>query len=154
MRPLAGFDIESVNAAIASARTVLGLEPTETATTWPVARIRPGGPSFVLVVFGPPERVSAIAAVDPRSAQVLESAHLPGGARHALIDADDAIARAGFGPGTQARLVWESSPASRSRFYPLWELESGERRVWVDSVRGAVWHALDTSRGGGSVAPM
>jgi hypothetical protein len=80
----------------------------------------------------------------------LESAHLPGRERHALISADEAILRARLGPDTQARLVWESSPASRSRFYPLWELETAERRVWVDSVRGAVWHTLDASRGGGS----
>ena len=102
------------------------------------------------MVFGSPERASGIAAVDPESGEVLEAAHLPGRERHALITADEAILRAGFGPDTEARLVWESSPASRSRFYPLWQLQSGERRVWVDSVRGDVWQTLDTPRGGGS----
>jgi hypothetical protein len=144
------LNTNSVNAAIASARTALGLDASQPARTWSVARMRPDARGFLLVVFGFPERASGIAAVDPESGEVLEAAHLPGRERHALITADEAILRAGFGPDTEARLVWESSSASRSRFYPLWQLQSGERRVWVDSVRGEVWQTLDKPRGGGS----
>ena len=54
------------------------------------------------------------------------------------ITADEAILRAGFGPDTTARLVRDPSPASRSRFYPLWQLQNEERKAWVDSVRGNV----------------
>jgi len=147
---MTGLNAGSVNAAVASARTALGLDASLPARTWSVARMRSGARSFVLVVFGPPERASAIAAVDPVSGEVLESARLPGRQPHALITADEAILRAGFGPDTEARLVWDPSPASRSRFYPLWQLQSAERIAWVDSVRGAVWHTLDTTRGGGS----
>jgi hypothetical protein len=147
---MTGLNIDSVDAAIASARTALGLDASQPATTWSVARMRLGARGFLLVVFGPPERAAAIAAVDPVSGEVFEAAHLPGRERHALITAAEAILRAGFGPETEARLVWDPSPASRSRFYPLWELQSAERRVWVDSVRGEVWHSLDSPRGGGS----
>jgi hypothetical protein len=146
---MTSINAESVDAAIASARAALGLDPSLPARTWSVARMRPDARGFLLVVFGPPERASAIAAVDPDTGEVFESAHLPERQPHTLISADEAILRAGFGPDTQARLVWDPSPASRSRFYPLWQLQSGERRVWVDSVRGVVWHTLDATRGGG-----
>jgi hypothetical protein len=104
---------------------------------------------FVLVVFGSAEGASAIAAVDPISGEVLEAARLQGRESHTLITDDDAIQRAGFESDAEARLVWEPSPASRSRFYPLWQLRSAERTAWVDSVRGVVWHSLDATRGGG-----
>jgi hypothetical protein len=141
---------DPVDAAVASARTALGLDAGLPARTWSVARMRSGAHGFVLVVFGPPERASAIAAVDPVSGEVLEGARLPGRQPHTLISADEAILRAGFGPDTQARLVWDPSPASRSRFYPLWQLHSAERKAWVDSVRSIVWHTLATTLGGGS----
>jgi hypothetical protein len=119
---MTGHDDGSVDAAVASARATLGIDAREPARTWSVARMHPGARDFLLVVFGAAERASAIAAVDPTSGEVLESASLPGREPHALITADEAILRAGFGPGTQARLVWAPSPASRSRFYPLWQL--------------------------------
>jgi hypothetical protein len=139
----------SADAAIVCARTALGLDTSELARTWSVARMHPGARDYVLVVFGSPECASAIAAIDPVSEQVLEAAHLPGCRPHTVMTAEQAILRAALGPDTEARLVWDPSPASRSRFYPLWQLQSAERRVWVDSVRGEVWHTLDTSRGGG-----
>ncbi len=147
---MASVDTNLVDAATASARTALGLDASQLARTWSIARMQPGARGFLLVVFGTPERASAIAAVDTDSAEVLESAHLPGHGRHDLITAEEAIQRAGFGPEAHAQLVWDPSPASRSRFYPLWQLQSGKRRVWVDSVRGLVWHTLDTPPRGGA----
>ena len=147
---MSSLNASSVDAAIASAQSALGLDAREPARTWSVQGMRPGARAFLLVVFGLPEHASAIAAVDPVSGELLEAARLPGRQPHTLITADEAILRAGFGPDTEARLVWDPSPASRSRFYPLWQLQSAERKAWVDSVRGAVWHTLDTTRGGGS----
>lgn len=148
--PVTGRAAGAVDAAVASARSALGVDAREPARTWSVARMRLGARGFLLVVFGAAERASAIAAVDPESGEVLEAARLPGREGHTLITADDAIQRAGFEPDAEARLVWEPSPASRSRFYPLWQLRSAERTAWVDSVRGVVWHTLDETRGGGS----
>jgi hypothetical protein len=147
---MSGLNADSVDAAIARARTALGLEAGEPARGWSVGRMREGAHDFILVVFGPSDRSSAIAAVDAVSGEVIEAARLPGHVRHALLTAEQAIQRAGFGPDTDARLVWDPSPASRSRFYPLWRLQSAGRRAWVDSVRGEVWQTLDTRRGGGS----
>lgn len=111
--------------------------------------MRLGASGFLLVVFGAVERASAIAAVDSESGEVLEAARLPEREGHTLITAHDAIQRAGFESDAEARLVWEPSPASRSRFYPLWQLRSADRTAWVDSVRGVVWQSLDATRGGG-----
>ena len=147
---MTGDDAGLVDAAVASARTALGLDANEPARTWAVARMRPGAREFQLVVFGAAEHASAIAAVDAVSGEVLEAARLPGRAGHTLISADDAIRRAGFGSGAEAQLVWDSSAASRSRFYPLWQVQSADRKAWVDSVRGVVWDTLETSRGGGA----
>jgi len=146
---MTGADNDPVDVAIASARRALGLDASLPARTWSVARMRPGGRGYLLVVFGPPEHALAIAAVDPESAEVLESAKLPGSQPHAVMTDTEAIRRAGFGPDTEALLVWDPSPATRSRFYPLWQLQSAQRRVWVDSIRGEVWHTLDAPRGGG-----
>jgi hypothetical protein len=136
-------------AAVASARAALGIDEHEPVATWSVARTPPGTSRFLLAVFGEPGHAIGIAAVDPTSGDVLESARLPGTQPHTLITADEAIRRAGFGPGTQSRLVWDPSPATRSRFYPLWELRDGERQAWVDSVSGKVWPTLSSGRAGG-----
>ena len=142
-------DTDPSGQAIASARAALGLDAHEPVRTWTVARMHPGAPDFVLAIFGEAQRATGIAAVNPISGEVLESARLPGTEPYRLLSADEAILRAGLPPGTQARLVWDPSPATRSRFYPLWQLQSGERRVWVDSVRGTVWQTLDAPTRGG-----
>jgi hypothetical protein len=147
---MSGPDDWKVEGAVALARAALGLDTLQPARTWPVARMRSGARPFLLVVFGPPDRTSAVAAVDTVSGEVLEAARLPGRHPHTLISAAEAILRAGFGPGTEAQLVWEPSPVSRSPFYPLWQLRSPERTAWVDSLRGEVWDTLDAPRGGGS----
>ena len=150
---MTGSDATATDAGVSSARAALDLDAHEPASTWRVARMRSGAPDFLLVVFGEAQHATAIAAVDPLSGQVLESARLPGTQAHALLTADAAIQRAGLGPETQARLVWDPSPATRSRFYPLWQLQSAGRHVWVDSISGKVWHTLDAPMRGGSGQP-
>jgi len=148
-----GGDAGSFEVAIASARAVLGLDAQVPARTWLVARTRPGTRDFVLVVFGDAQHASAVAAVDPIAGEVLESARLPGRAPYTLLSAAEARQRAGLGADTQARLVWDPSAASRSPFYPLWQLQRDGHTVWVDSVRGTVWTTLDSPKGGGSAQP-
>jgi hypothetical protein len=147
--PVTGLTAERTDAAIASARAALDLDASELARTWPVVRMHPGASGYLLVVFGRPDRACAIAAVNPDSAEVLESAHLPARASHEPMAADDAIRRAGMGADTKACLAWDPSPASRSRLYPLWHLHGADGHAWVDSIRGEVWRSLDTPRRGG-----
>ena len=147
---MADSDAAARESAIAGARAALGLDARAPVRSWKVERLHAGGRGFVLAIFGEPERATAIAAVDPASGEVLESARLPGTQPHSLLTADQAILRAGLPTEAQAQLVWDPSPATRSRFYPLWQLQDGERRVWVDSVRGTVWKTLDAPARGGA----
>jgi hypothetical protein len=143
-------DGNSIAAAVGSARRMLDVDAHEPARTWPVAAMHPGLPGYVLVVFGAAKRATAIAAVDEVSGAVLESARLPGRGTHAPISAAEAIRRAGLGRDVEARLVWAPSPASRSRFYPLWEIQGAGSGIWVDSIGGEVWRTLESTRGGGA----
>jgi len=138
---------------LSEARRRLGLDPGEPARTWEVARRGGEGPGFVLVVFGPGGAASGVASVDPASGEVLAHGRLPGRVPHTPMSAEDARRAAGVGAAAEARLVWDPTSASRSPFYPLWELRDGERTVWVDAVRGDVWSDLFPAgrppRGGG-----
>jgi hypothetical protein len=138
----------ATRAAVERARTTLGLDAGEPVRAWHVSRTQPGARDYVLIIFGIAGRASAIAAVDVASHEVLESTRLPPNSAHSLIDASEAIALAGVEGDAKTRLVWDPSSASRSRFYPLWEIEHAGRTVWVDSVTGSVWRKLDAERGG------
>jgi hypothetical protein len=138
----------ATRAAVEHARSALAVDPGEPVRAWRVERTHPGAHAYVLVIFGGPERASTLAVVDVASNDVLESARLSPPAPHALIGARDAIARAGIGDDAKARLVWDPSSATRSRFYPLWELEHPGRTVWVDAITGRIWDTLGKERGG------
>jgi hypothetical protein len=142
-------DANSVATAVASARRALGIDSREPVQTWSVAPLHSGSPEYVLVVFGAAERAIAIATVDANAGEVLESARLPGRGAHAPMSAAEAIRRTGLGQQAEARLVWSPSAASRSRFYPLWEIKGADRTIWVDSIGGEVWRTLEATRGGG-----
>jgi hypothetical protein len=137
-----------LDASVAAARRALGVDASSPARAWRVERLSAGAGGYLLVVFGAPH-VTVVAALDAESGEVLESARLPVGGAHALIDAEEAIRRADVGAGAAARLVWEPSGATRSRFYPLWEIRRGGHVVWVDGVRGVVFTSLESSSGGG-----
>ena len=147
---------EAVRKAVAIARRTLAIKADQPARTWEVLRLNAEKPRYLLMVFGPPGGVTGIAAIDPASGEVLESARLPGSHAHTLMSADEAARRAGVNPVTDTQLVWEPTPASRSPFYPLWQIRQGPNVLWVDAVRGDVHRTLRQDdgkhRGGGAVA--
>jgi hypothetical protein len=143
-------DERSRQRAIVAAREALGLAASHAARVWPVTRLKPGAHHYFLIVFGTEQASVGIAAVDSISNAILAKALLPGRELHRLLSAEEAIQRAGFGPGTKATLVWEPSHASRSPFYPLWQLTDQNETVWVDSIQGTIWKNLNSNRGGGS----
>jgi hypothetical protein len=147
---------EELQFAIANARLALGLSVSQPARVWDVARAKPGAAGFLLVVFGSPQRSCGLATVDPQTGNVLESARLPGVASHNVMSPEEAVERAKFPAGSPTQLVWEPSKASRSPFYPLWQIHNAGRTVWVDGIRGDVWETLSPSngrRGGGGLTP-
>jgi hypothetical protein len=144
----------AVDRAVASARQALALGPGQRARVWEIGRLRAGARSYLLIVFGAPEHSVGIATVDLQSGNILQRARLPGVGAHDVMPAEEAMKRANFPAGSRARLVWDPTPASRSPFYPLWQISDADRRVWVDGVRGTVWKTLapqepQDRRGGG-----
>lgn len=135
--------------ALANARVALAVAASEPAQIWPVARIKSGAPGFFLVVFGAPQAAVGLAAVDRASGAVFAKAHLPGCSPHHLISAEEALQRAGLGAGAEAVLAWDPVSASRSPFYPLWQVRGGDKTIWVNSVTGTTCATLDAPRGGG-----
>jgi hypothetical protein len=135
--------------AVGNARRTLGLATDEPVRVWEVRRLKADDAHYLLVVFGSQQRSSGVAAVDPATGAVLQSARLPAQAPHNVMSAAQAVNRAGFPADSHTQLVWEATPASRSRFYPLWQIEHAGRRVWVDAIRGVVWDTLGESERGG-----
>lgn len=144
-------DDTSKKRAIANARQALGLDANASARVWSITRLKPGRHNYFLVVFGTDEASVGIAAVDAYSMEILEKARLPGFQTHQLLSAREAIQRARLTAGTKAALVWEPTAASRSPFYPLWQLTTQTETVWVDSIRGTVSKNLRSTLGGGAV---
>ena len=141
----------ALDRAVANAREALALGAGQQARVWEIGRMRASARSFLLVIFGPPEHSVGIATVDLQSGSVLQHARLPGVGSHNVMPADEAMKRANFPAGSPAQLVWDPTPASRSPFYPLWQISNADRTVWVDGVRGTVWKTLASKdrRGGG-----
>ncbi|MBS0527444.1 MAG: PepSY domain-containing protein [Proteobacteria bacterium] len=99
-----------------------------------------GGEPYFLVSLGKPDGTGVVATVNALTGEVMSSASLQGVDRHRLPDRDQAIRSAAFPGDAQARRVWLPSRATRSPFYPLWELTAGARRAYVDT-NGKVWDA-------------
>jgi len=137
--------------AVTNAREALALGAGQQARVWEIRRLRASARSYLLIIFGPPGHSVGIATVDLQSGDVLQRARLSGADSHDVMSAEEAMKRADFPAGSQAQLVWDPTPASRSPFYPLWQISDADRRVWVDGVRGTVWKTLapHDRRGGG-----
>lgn len=117
-------------------------------TTDLVERLDGGAPYF-LVTLGKDNGAGAgaVVAVNALTGEAMSSASLEQIDRHRLPDRGAAIRSAAFPDDAQARRVWAPSRATRSPFYPLWELTAGTRRAYVDT-NGKVWDALDLEHRG------
>ena len=131
--------------AIARALERLELSETTPARAALVSRRDPPGGAYYLVVLGDPSAALGLAAVDVASGEVTQWATLAGTAPHPLLDREAAIRSTGVSAAPRAELVWQSSRASRSPLYPLWEIDTGDKVVYVDHA-GRVWSSLDDGR--------
>ena len=105
------------------------------------------GNTYFLVTLAEAGGAGLIAAVDAVTGEVISSARLERIERHRLPGKAEAIARAAYPDDAAARRVWAPSRATRSPFYPLWELTAESGRVYVD-MSGKVWPApLENGRG-------
>ena len=108
-------------------------------TTDLVERLDGGAPYF-LVTLGKDDSGGVVVVVNALTGEAMASASLERIDRHRLPDRDEAIRSAAFPGDAQARRVWLPSRATRSPFYPLWELTTDARRAYVDT-NGKVWDA-------------
>ena len=134
--------------AIARARERLELSDRTPALAFLVSRRDPPLGAYYLVVLGDPSAALGIAAVDTASGEVTQWATLSDAATHPLLDREAAIQRTGASSARRAELVWRSSPASRSPLYPLWEIDTGDKVVYIDHA-GRVWPSLESDARGG-----
>jgi len=147
-------DLLSPDEAGRLARGALGQDAY--ARGWLVSGGGERGPYYV-VVLGPPEGSTGVAAVDAISGEVTHSAWLPGTQPHIQVDQDQARSLARAPATAPAELTWSPGDISMSPLYPFWAVQvSGSRMVYVDQT-GAVYTELrerDHRGGGGrSVAP-
>ena len=138
----------SENEATTRARAALNLLDTVPGHAWHVRRLDREDDAYYLVVFGELDAAIAVVAVGAERGEVRTSARLPGRLPHLTIDAAQARARTNMGSDAQAELVWMPSRASRSPLYPLWEIQSGGRVVYVDH-QGVTWVDLSEVGQGG-----
>jgi hypothetical protein len=105
-----------------------------------VERLDQGNPYF-LIVFGDPGLSGAVVAVDALAGEITLSAKLERVERPWLLEKAKAIELAGCTQPLAARLVWAPSRATRSPFYPLWEVTCESKQVYIDR-DGRTWHEL------------
>jgi hypothetical protein len=134
--------------AIDSARAATGVDASVPARAWRVRRLDQPKDSYYLVVFGESRAAIALAAVGATRGEIQTWARLPGHGPHPTLEPNIAAERAGLAEGARAELVWEPCRASRSQLYPLWEISTAAKTVYVDQ-QGSVWPELVTSGPGG-----
>lgn len=126
--------------AEAVAAVVVHAQDTTASAAHLVERLDEGNPYF-LIIFGEPGSPGAIVTVDALAGDVTSSAQLERVDSPWLLEKAKAVELAGCVRLLASRLVWAPSRATRSPFYPLWELTCESGRVYVDR-EGKVWHQL------------
>jgi hypothetical protein len=123
--------------AAARARILASAADASILATDLVERLDNGNPYF-LVTVAEVTGGGIVVAIDAVTGEVMSSARLEQVERHRLPGRHEAIARAAYPDDAAARRFWAPSRASRSPFYPLWELKAGTSCAYVD-VSGKVW---------------
>lgn len=96
---------------------------------------------YFLVHFGEPGGRGAAVMVDAIDGSVMAHAAVERVEEPWLMKEERAVEIAGCAQPGEARLVWKPSRATRSAFYPLWEVSTLSGRVWVDQ-SGRMWREL------------
>lgn len=96
---------------------------------------------YYLVHLGRPGGRGAAVMVDARDGSLMAHAAVERIEQPWLMEEQHAVQVAGGAQAVEVRLVWKPSRASRSPFYPLWEISMASGMVWVDQ-NGRVWREL------------
>jgi hypothetical protein len=134
------LSVASSEEAVAVARRLLALPPSEEGNAWRVRRLDGKGEYFLVHV------ADRVACIDTASGALLTSATTS--RAPVAVSREAAVASAGRGNMASAELVWDASAATLSMFDPLWLVTQEDVAVFVDQ-RGKVWPALPPKRPGG-----
>jgi hypothetical protein len=96
---------------------------------------------YFLVHFGEPGGWGAAVMVDAVDGTVMAHAAVERVEQPWLMKEQHAFEIAGCAHPREARLVWKPCRATRSAFYPLWEVSTPSGRAWVDQ-SGRMWREL------------
>lgn len=96
---------------------------------------------YFLVHLGEPGGPGAAVVVDAVDGSLMARAEVERLEQPWLIEEERAVRIAGSVKLGEVRLVWKPSRATRSPFYPLWEVSTESGRVWVDQ-SGRMWREL------------
>jgi hypothetical protein len=96
---------------------------------------------YFLVHFGAPGGRGAAVMVDALDGCVMARAAVECVEQPWLLKEERAVEISGCAQPLEARLVWKPGRATRSPFYPLWEISTASKRVWVDQ-SGRLWREL------------
>ena len=96
---------------------------------------------YFLVHFGEPGGRGAAVMVDAMDGSVMARVVVERVEQPWLMKEERAVEIAGSAQVEDARLVWKPSRATRSAFYPLWEVSTVSGSVWVDQ-SGRIWREL------------
>jgi hypothetical protein len=130
------------NKAIERASDQLGIDPTCLTRAWLVELLDQSGKCYYLAEFLI-DRGLLIAAIDGETGLLRQQARLASVDRRPIvIDAQQARELAHAKPEAPARLVWKPCEASFSPFYPIWEVEAGPRKLYIDQ-EGRRWNTLN-----------
>jgi hypothetical protein len=127
-----------ISPAVRLARQAVGAPDDLPASAVVVRRLDRDG-EYVLVQIGRPGEPGWVAAVDPRSEDVMTWAANPSGST-TVPD------RPGDAPDGDAELVWRPGAHSRSPLYPLLRIAAADGDRFVD-LAGQVHEPLPDSRG-------
>jgi hypothetical protein len=128
------------------ARTVTNLPGGTEGHTWLVRRLDRQDEYYWLVALGSESAVEAVVAVEAADGKVMNYARLAPPGSFGLLSAEEAV-RVLEEPGFQAvELVWMPCRASYSPLYPLWEVRTKDRTVYINQQR-QMWEILDVGKG-------
>lgn len=132
--------MESPEKAVAIARRMLALPPSEQGKAWHVRRLDGNGAYFLVQV------ADRIACIEASSGALLNSAIAS--RAPVAVSREVAVAIAGGHDVASAELVWKACAGTLSMFDPLWSVALDDAVVFVDQ-RGKLWPALPSKRPGG-----
>lgn len=127
--------------ALAQARQLLNLSPSDGGNVWRVRRLDSDGAYFLVHV------ADHVACLDSATGELLTSAvaeRTPVAVTHEV-----AVERAALGGTPTVELVWAPCAATMSMFDPLWSVTRDRQCVFLDQ-RAKVWHTLPAKVPGGA----